>query len=197
MGVPVPAGSEEGEDIGVIPQGGRVKIQRGPLVMRSSKSKLVDHLYTLKNGDNSLLEYAVGVTKSHDLKEESLDLWKFKGVRPHECLLALRNDKGGFPPLSALQYFKKEVAAQEACHANLTEGFLKGQSPADVKQCHNEDFALAMEAPTAEEFYNCLKMAQPCDLAMGFPALKAFTQYHYKDTGELPQGVYPPSKLKK
>ena len=115
---------------------------------------MVDHLYTLKSGENSLLEYAVGVTESHDLKEgqwqpdwhchvivwardlihsEALDLWKYKGIRPHERLLALRADKGGFPPLSALQYFKKEADAWEARYGNLTEEFLRGQSPAEVK----------------------------------------------------------------
>ncbi|CAE6383694.1 unnamed protein product [Rhizoctonia solani] len=116
--------------------------------------ELIDHLYTLRSGDHSLLEYAVGVMESHDLKDgqwwpdwhchvivwakdlvhsKALDLWKFKGVHPHEHLLALRTDKGTFPPLSALQYFKKEAIAWEAWYGNLTEEFLRGQSPIEIK----------------------------------------------------------------
>jgi hypothetical protein len=34
-----------------------------------TRNRLTDHLYTLKSGDNSLIEYAMGVTESHDLKE--------------------------------------------------------------------------------------------------------------------------------
>ncbi|CAE6371417.1 unnamed protein product, partial [Rhizoctonia solani] len=107
-------------------------------------------------------------------------------------------DKGGFPPLSALQYFKKEADAWEARYGNLTEEFLRGQSPAEVKakQSRNEDFSHAMEAPTVEEFYKRLREAQPRDLAMGFPSLKAFAQHHYKDASGLPQGVCPPKELK-
>ena len=53
-----------------------------------------------------------------------------------------------------------------------------------------------MEAPTVEEFYKRLREAQPCDLAMGFPSLKAFAQHHYKDASGLPQGVCPPKELR-
>ncbi|CCO37814.1 hypothetical protein BN14_11974 [Rhizoctonia solani AG-1 IB] len=197
--VPAPAGTEEEEDLGVIPQPGRQFRRKGKCYLltyaqyvKSEATRttshyevikdLVDHLYTLKSGENSLLEYAVGVTESHDLKEgqwqpdwhchiivwardlihsEALDLWKYKGICPHEQLLALRTDKGGFPPLSALQYFKKEADAWEACYGNLTEEFLRGQSPAEVKakQSRNEDFSHAIEAPTVEEFYKHLREA--------------------------------------
>ena len=47
--------------------------------------------------------------------------------------LAIRTDNGGFPPLSALHYFRKEAAAWEACYGNLTEEFLSGQFPAEMK----------------------------------------------------------------
>lgn len=116
----------------------------------SFHSRLVDHLYTLKHSGRSLLEYAIGVTESHDLKEgqwspdwhchvivwahdlvksESHNLWTFKGVRPHERQLQLRSDSGGFPPLAAYKYFQKEKHAWEARYGNLTEEFLQEQCP--------------------------------------------------------------------
>ncbi|GAB1528416.1 hypothetical protein RhiTH_011610 [Rhizoctonia solani] len=111
----------------------------------------------------------MGVTESHDLREdewqpdwhchvivwartlissEALNLWKYKGVRPHERLLVLRDDKGRFAPLSAYEYLKKEADAWEARYGTLTEEFLLGQCPAGLKANtnHNEDFAYAMEA---------------------------------------------------
>ncbi|KAF8750052.1 hypothetical protein RHS01_09516 [Rhizoctonia solani] len=91
---------------------------------------LVDHLLTLKWG-NSLLEYAMGVTESHDLRED---------------------DKGRFAPLSAYEYLKKEADAWEARYGTLTE-FLLGQCPAGLKAKtnRNEDFAYAMEAEDARD----------------------------------------------
>ena len=115
---------------------------------------MVDHLYTLQGKDGSLLEHAVGVTESHDLKEgqwdpdwhchvlvwgrgiitsEAKDLWKFKGVRPHERFLSIRVDSGGFPPLAAFKYLKKEDDAWEARYGTLTEEFLVGQDPSSKK----------------------------------------------------------------
>ncbi|KAF8754334.1 hypothetical protein RHS01_06480 [Rhizoctonia solani] len=181
---------------------------------------LVDHLLTLRSGANSLLEYAMGVTESHDLREgewqpdwhchvivwartlissEALNLWKYKGVRPHERLLVLRDDKGRFAPLSAYEYLKKEADAWEARYGNLTEEFLLGQCPAGLKAKtnRNEDFAYAMEAEDAEGFFGRLKERQPRDMAMGYNNLKAFTGYFYRDKGALPQGVCEPKALKK
>ncbi|KAF8750050.1 hypothetical protein RHS01_09510 [Rhizoctonia solani] len=86
-----------------------------------------------------------GVTESHDLKEgqwhpdwhchvivwartlissEGLNLWKYKGVRPHERLLLLKDSNGRFAPLSAYEYLKKEADAWEAQYGTLTEEFL-------------------------------------------------------------------------
>ncbi|KAF8692803.1 hypothetical protein RHS03_08546, partial [Rhizoctonia solani] len=144
----IPVAPEEEEDIGALPQEGRVKRQGKLLVM-----SLVDHLLTLRSGGNSLLECAMGVTESHDLREgewqpdwhchvivwdrtlissEALNLWKYKGVCPHEYLLLLRDDKGKFAPLSAYEYLK-EADAWEAQHGTLTEEFLLGQCPAGLK----------------------------------------------------------------
>ncbi|KAF8750874.1 hypothetical protein RHS01_08950 [Rhizoctonia solani] len=193
----------------------RVRRQGKPLAM-----SLVDHLLTLRSGANSLLEYAMGVTESHDLREgewqpdwhchvivwartlissEALNLWKYKGVRPHERLLVLRDDKGRFAPLSAYEYLKKEADAWEARYGNLTEEFLLGQCPAGLKAKtnRNEDFAYAMEAEDAEGFFGRLKERQPRDMAMGYNNLKAFTGYFYRDKGALPQGVCEPKALKK
>ncbi|GAB1525967.1 hypothetical protein RhiTH_009133 [Rhizoctonia solani] len=142
----------------------------------------------------------MGVTESHDLREgewqpdwhchvivwartlissEALNLWKYKGVRPHERLLVLRDDKGRY--------------------GTLTEELLLGQCPAGLKAKtnRNEDFAYAMEAEDAEGFFGCLKERQPCDMAMGYNNLKAFTGYFYRDKGALPQGVCEPKALKK
>ena len=115
---------------------------------------MVNHLYTLQGKGSSLLDYAVGVTESHNLEEsqwrpdwhchvivwahelitsEALNLWKYKGVRPHERLLQLRPDSGGFPPLAAYKYLKKEADAWEARYGNLTEEFLLGQAPKEVQ----------------------------------------------------------------
>ena len=92
----------------------------------------------------------MGVTESHDLKEgqwrpdwhchvivwardlissESLNLWKFRGCHPHERLLLLKPDSGGFPPLMAYRYLQKEKDAWEARFGNLTEEFLQSQDP--------------------------------------------------------------------
>ncbi|GAB1526970.1 hypothetical protein RhiTH_010144 [Rhizoctonia solani] len=201
----VPAAPEGEEDIGVLPQDGR---------------QFCYHLLTLKSGGNSLLEYAMGVTESHDLREgewqpdwhchvivwartlissEGLNLWKYKGVRPHEHLLLLKDDKGRFAPLSAYEYLKKEADAWEAQYGTLTEEFLLGQCPAGLKAKtnRNEDFAYAMEAEDAKGFFVCLKERQPCNMAMGYNNLKAFTGYFYRDKGALPQGVCEPKALKK
>ncbi|KDN34166.1 hypothetical protein RSAG8_12743, partial [Rhizoctonia solani AG-8 WAC10335] len=199
VGVPVPAGIED-EDLGVIPSGsgkrfrrkgkcflltysayvkgedtGRTSRYEGEDTGRTSRyevvKELVDHLYSLSFGGSSLLQYAVGVTETHDLvegqwhpdwhchvivwaavgvtethdlvegqwhpdwhchvivwaadliKSESLNLWKFKGCRPHERMLLLRPDKGGFPPLAAFKYLKKEADAWEArATVNLPAG---------------------------------------------------------------------------
>ncbi|KAF8752529.1 hypothetical protein RHS01_07600 [Rhizoctonia solani] len=133
------------------------------------------------------------------ISSEALNLWKYKGVRPHERLLVLRDDKGRFAPLSAYEYLKKEADAWEARYGNLTEEFLLGQCPAGLKAKtnRNEDFAYAMEAEDAEGFFGCLKERQPCDMAMGYNNLKAFTGYFYRDKGALPQGVCEPKALKK
>ncbi|KDN35610.1 hypothetical protein RSAG8_11439, partial [Rhizoctonia solani AG-8 WAC10335] len=171
--------------------------------------ELVDHLYDIKSGDgSSLLQYAVGVTESHNLKEgqwspdwhchvivwaqgliscEALNPWKFKGVWPHERLLQLRTDSGGFPPLAAFRYLKKEPDAFEARYGNLMEEFLQSQGPSEGKEKHsqNEDFTYAMEAPVIEEFYGHLRERQPQDLAMGFNSLQAFAKHHYKDASEF------------
>ncbi|KEP44898.1 hypothetical protein V565_352730, partial [Rhizoctonia solani 123E] len=180
---------------------------------------LVDHLYTLKGKDGLLLEYAVGVTESHELQKgqwhpnwhchvlvwgreiitsEAINLWKFKGCCPHEKFLPLCVDSGGFPPLMAICYFKKEADAWEARYGNLTEEFLQSQDPTEVKEKRNrnEDFTYAMEAPTEEEFYARLRERQPRDLAMGFNSLKQFAKHHYKDASELPSGVCTPKELK-
>ncbi|QRW24771.1 hypothetical protein RhiXN_11683 [Rhizoctonia solani] len=233
----VPAGPEGQEDIGVLPQEGRRFRRKGKCYLltyacyvKSEETRetschevikdLVDHLLTLRSGANSLLEYAMGVTESHDLREgewqpdwhchvivwartlissEALNLWKYKGVRPHERLLVLRDDKGRFAPLSAYEYLKKEADAWEARYGTLTEEFLLGQCPAGLKAKtnRNEDFAYAMEAEDAEGFFGRLKECQPCDMAMGYNNLKAFTGYFYRDKGALPQGVCEPKALKK
>ncbi|KAF8757139.1 hypothetical protein RHS01_04186 [Rhizoctonia solani] len=133
------------------------------------------------------------------ISSEALNLWKYKGVRPHERLLVLRDDKGRFAPLSAYEYLKKEADAWEARYGNLTEEFLLGQCPAGLKAKtnRNEDFAYAMEAEDAEGFFGRLKERQPRDMAMGYNNLKAFTGYFYRDKGALPQGVCEPKALKK
>ncbi|QRW26413.1 hypothetical protein RhiXN_12074 [Rhizoctonia solani] len=176
---------------------------------------LVDHLLTLRSWGNSLLECVMGVTESHDLREgewqpdwhchvivwartlissEALNLWKYKGVCPHERLCLFRDDKGMFAPLSAYEYLKKE-----AQYGTLTEELLLGQCPAGLKAKtnRNEDFAYAMEAEDAEGFFGCLKEHQPCNMAIGYNNLKAFTGYFYRDKGALPQGVCEPKALKK
>ncbi|KDN36954.1 hypothetical protein RSAG8_10488, partial [Rhizoctonia solani AG-8 WAC10335] len=237
VGVPVPAGIED-EDLGVIPSGSGKRFRRkgkcflltysayvkGEDTGRTSRyevvKELVDHLYSLSFGGSSLLQYAVGVTETHDLvegqwhpdwhchvivwaadliKSESLNLWKFKGCRPHERMLLLRPDKGGFPPLAAFKYLKKEADAWEARYGNLTEEFLQSQDPSEKKgkAQRNEDFHYAMEATNVDGFYGRLKERQPRDLAMGFNSIKAFAQYHYEDTSVLPKGVCPPKELKK
>ncbi|GAB1527898.1 hypothetical protein RhiTH_011086 [Rhizoctonia solani] len=221
----VPAAPEGEEDIGVLPQEGRRFCCKGKCYLltyacyvKSEDTRetscyevikdLVDHLLILRSGGNSLLEYAMGVTESHDLREvwarnlissEALNLWKYKGVRPHERLLLLRDDKGKFAPLSAYEYLKKEADAWEAQYGTLTEKFLLGQCPAGLKAKtnRNEDFAYAMEAEDAEGFFGCLKEHQPCNMAMGYNNLKAFTGYFYRDKGALPQGVCEPKALKK
>ncbi|QRW21160.1 hypothetical protein RhiXN_06149 [Rhizoctonia solani] len=185
----VPAAPEGQEDIGVLPQEGRRFHCKGKCYLltyacyvKSEETRetschevikdLVDHLLTLRSGANSLLEYAMGVTESHDLREgewqpdwhchvivwartlissEALNLWKYKG-----------------------------------CPAGLK-----------AKTNRNEDFAYAMEAEDAEGFFGCLKERQPCDMAMGYNNLKAFTGYFYRDKGALPQGVCEPKALKK
>ncbi|KAG8692287.1 hypothetical protein FRC11_003718 [Ceratobasidium sp. 423] len=190
-GVPAPVDPEE--DIGVVPQSGRRFCQRGKCYLLTYSQyvrsedvgsttcydtikELIDHLYTLQGVGGSLLEYAVGVTESHDLEDgqwtpawhchvivwartlitsEGLNLWTFKGCRPHERLLQLRVDSGGFPPLAAYQYLKKELAAWEARYGNLTEEFLQGQNPnkdGEGKSNRKLDFTYAMEAPDQEEF---------------------------------------------
>ncbi|QRW27796.1 Retrotransposable element Tf2 protein [Rhizoctonia solani] len=58
-------------------------------------------------------------------------------------------------------------------------------------------FAYVMEAEDAEGFFGCLKECQPCDMAMGYTNLKAFTAYFYRDRDALPQGVCEPKALKK
>ena len=112
--------------------------------------RLINHLYALCARNEPLLDYAIGVTELHDLCDgqfwpdwhchvivwghqlitsESLNLWKFNGVHPHEHVLWLQPDSGGFPPLKAYQYLKKEPEAWEACFGNLTEEFLVEQDP--------------------------------------------------------------------
>ncbi|KAG8702095.1 hypothetical protein FRC11_011685, partial [Ceratobasidium sp. 423] len=106
---------------------------------------------------------------------------------------------GGFPPLAAYQYLKKEQAAWEAHYGNLTEEFLQEQNPnkeGEGKSNHNADFTYAMEAPAMEEFLAHLRECQPRDLAMGFNGISAFAKYHYKDTSTFPEGVCPPKELK-
>ncbi|KDN39306.1 hypothetical protein RSAG8_08941, partial [Rhizoctonia solani AG-8 WAC10335] len=227
--VPAHAGSEVPEDIGVLPiegwrfqHKGKCYLLTYAMYVRSEDTpgtshyetikELVDHLYGVKSGDgSSLLQYVVGVTESHDLKEgqwspdwhchvivwaqglissEALNLWKFKGVQPHD---------GGFPPLAAFWYLKKEPDAFEAHYGNLTEEFLQSQGPSEGKEKHdrNEDFTYAMEAPGIEEFYGHLRERQPRDLAMGFNSLQAFAKHHYKDASELPDGVCAPKELKR
>ncbi|KAF8702361.1 hypothetical protein RHS03_06351, partial [Rhizoctonia solani] len=181
---------------------------------------LVDYLLTLRSGGGPLLEYAMGVTESHGLKEgqwhpdwhcnvivwartlissEGLNLWKYKEVHPHEHLLLLKDSNRRFPPLSANEYLKKEADAWEAQYGTLTEEFLLGQCPAGLKAKtnRNEYFAYAMEAEDAEGFSGCLKERQPCDMAMGYNNLKAFTGSFYREKGALPQGVCEPKALKK
>ncbi|KAF8761023.1 hypothetical protein RHS01_01187 [Rhizoctonia solani] len=165
---------------------------------------------------NSLLEYAMGVTESHDLREgewqpdwhchvivwartlissEALNLWKYKGVRPHERLLVLRDDKGRFAPLSAYEYLKKEADAWEARYGNPYRGVLLGQCPAGLKAKTN---ILPMQwRQRMQRFFGRLKERQPRDMAMGYNNLKAFTGYFYRDKGALPQGVCEPKALKK
>ncbi|GAB1521167.1 hypothetical protein RhiTH_004258 [Rhizoctonia solani] len=181
----VPAAPEGEEDIGVLPQEGRHFHHKGKCYLltyacyvKSEETRetschevikdLVDHLLTLRSGGNALLEYAMGVTESHDLRE-------------------------------AYEYLKKEADAWEAQYGTLTEELLLGQCPAGLKaktNC-NEDFAYAMEAEDAEGFFGCLKECQPCNMAMGYNNLKAFTGYFYRDKGALPQGVCEPKALKK
>ncbi|KAF8760983.1 hypothetical protein RHS01_01283 [Rhizoctonia solani] len=205
----VPAAPEGQEDIG------------------SEETREISHHEVIKESSSYSEEWGKfpfgvchGVTESHDLREgewqpdwhchvivwartlissEALNLWKYKGVRPHERLLVLRDDKGRFAPLSAYEYLKKEADAWEARYGTLTEEFLLGQCPAGLKAKtnHNEDFAYAMEAEDAEGFFGCLKERQPCDTAMGYNNLKAFTGYFYRDKGALPQGVCEPKALKK
>ncbi|KAF8751615.1 hypothetical protein RHS01_08329 [Rhizoctonia solani] len=207
----VPAAPEGEEDIGVLPK------KEGAFAARGSSSGPPAHS---KEWRGPLLESAMGVTESHDLKEgqwhpdwhchvivwartlissEGLNLWKYKGVRPHEHLLLLKDSNGRFAPLSAYEYLKKEADAWEAQYGTLTEEFLLGQCPAGLKAKtnRNEDFAYAMEAEDAEGFFGCLKERQPCDMAMGYNNLKAFTGYFYRDKGALPQGVCEPKALKK
>ncbi|QRW15544.1 hypothetical protein RhiXN_03545 [Rhizoctonia solani] len=233
----VPVAPEGEEDIGVLPQEGRRFCRKGKCYLLTYAcyvkgentvqaschevvKDLVDHLLTLRSGGGPLLESAMGVTESHDLKEgqwhpdwhchvivwartlissEGLNLWKYKGVRPHERLLLLKDSNGRFAPLSAYEYLKKEANAWEARYGTLTEEFLLGQCPAGLKAKtnRNEDFAYAMEAEDAEGFFGRLKERQPCDMAMGYNNLKAFTGYFYRDRGALPQGVCEPKALKK
>ncbi|GAB1527357.1 hypothetical protein RhiTH_010532 [Rhizoctonia solani] len=233
----VPVAPEGEEDIGVLPQEGRRFRRKGKCYLLTYAcyvkgentvqaschevvKDLVDHLLTLRSGGGPLLESAMGVTESHDLKEgqwhpdwhchvivwartlissEGLNLWKYKGVRPHERLLLLKDSNGRFAPLSAYEYLKKEANAWEAQYGTLTEEFLLGQCPAGLKAKtnRNEDFAYAMEAEDAEGFFGRLKERQPRDMAMGYNNLKAFTGYFYRDRGALPQGVCEPKALKK
>ncbi|KAF8750256.1 hypothetical protein RHS01_09361 [Rhizoctonia solani] len=175
----VPAAPEGEETLGFFPK------KEGAFVSEDTRETscyevikdLVDHLLILRSGGNSLLEYAMGVTESHDLRED---------------------DKGKFAPIS-YEYLKKEADAWEAQYGTLTEEFLLGQCPAGLKAKtnRNEDFAYAMEAEDAEGFFGCLKEHQPCNMAMGYNNLKAFTGYFYRDKGALPQGVCEPKALKK
>ncbi|KAJ1303546.1 hypothetical protein OPQ81_011730 [Rhizoctonia solani] len=87
MDLLAPAGSKGDEDIGSVPQNGRHFHQKGKCYLltyamyaRSEDTEgttwydtikeLVDHLYTLQQKGVPLLQYAMGVTQSHDLKEE-------------------------------------------------------------------------------------------------------------------------------
>ncbi|KAG8737445.1 hypothetical protein FRC11_002059, partial [Ceratobasidium sp. 423] len=127
------------------------------------------------------------------ITSEGLNLWAFKGCHPHEGLLQLRVDSGGFPPLAAYQYLKKEQAAWEAHYGKLTEEFLQEQNPdkaGEGKSNHNMDFTYAIEASDKEEFLAELRGHQPRALAMGFNGISAFAKYHYKDTSALPEGVF-------
>ncbi|KAF8748448.1 hypothetical protein RHS01_10823 [Rhizoctonia solani] len=192
----VPAAPEGEEDIG-----GEDTVQTS---CHEVVKDLVDHLLTLRSGGGPLLEYAMGVTEPHYLKEgqwhpdwhchvivwartlissEALNLWKYKEVHPHEHLLLLKDSNGRFAPLSAYEYLKKEADA--------------GRHRLKAKTNRNEDFAYAMEAEDAEGLFGCLKEHQPCDMAMGYNNLKAFTGYFYRDKGTLPQGVCEPKALKK
>ncbi|KAF8750558.1 hypothetical protein RHS01_09321 [Rhizoctonia solani] len=182
-GIYVPAAPEGEEDIGVLPQEGRRFRCKGKCYLltyaryiKSEETRETSCHEVIKESSsysekwgNSLLEYAMGVTESHDLRE------------------------GRFAPLSAYEYLKKEADAWEARYGTLTEEFLLGQCPAGLRP--RPIFAYAMEAEDAEGFFGRLKERQP-DMAMGYNNLKAFTGYFYRDKGALPQGVCEPKALK-
>ncbi|KAF8748301.1 hypothetical protein RHS01_10954 [Rhizoctonia solani] len=167
----VPAAPEGEEDIGVLPQEGRCFCHKG-------KCYLLTYACYVKGEDTVEIS-------CHEVVKESA---------PHEHLLLLKDSNERFAPLSAYEYLKKE-----AWYGTLTEELLLGQCPAGLKAKtnRNEDFAYAMEAEDAEGFFGCLKEHQPCDMAMGYTNLKAFTGYFYRDKGALPQGVCEPKALKK
>ncbi|KAH7318796.1 hypothetical protein B0J17DRAFT_724223 [Rhizoctonia solani] len=227
-GASVPASSDP-EDIGVLPQSGRRFHHKGKCYLLTyaqyvasdhtghttwydTIKELVSHLYTLQHKGHSLLEYAVGVTELHDLKEgqwqpdwhchvivwakelissESLNLWKFQGCRPHERLLLLKVDSGGFPPLMAFRYLQKEKDAWEACFGNLTEEFLQSQDPGNKGTCH-QDFQWAAKASNPEEFYTCLLEKRAGNLICSFGGVKQFAAWRFKN-GE--DGICPPKEL--
>ncbi|KAG8735153.1 hypothetical protein FRC11_003399 [Ceratobasidium sp. 423] len=169
----VPAPVDPKEDIGVLPQpgchfhwGGKCYLLTYSQYVKSEDvggtthydtiKELIDHLYTLQGRNGSLLEYAVGVTESHDLEEgQQTPSWHCHVlVWAHGLLLQLRVDSGGFPPLAAYQYLK-EQAAWEAHYGNLTEEFLQEQNPnkaGEGKSNCNMDVTYAMEAPDKKEF---------------------------------------------
>ncbi|CUA78538.1 hypothetical protein RSOLAG22IIIB_07146 [Rhizoctonia solani] len=213
----VPAVTEAGEDIGEVPSDAR-------RFRRKAKCFLLTYAMYVRSEDTvnmSRHDVIKGlVTESHDLKEgqwrpdwhchvlvwargivttEAKNLWKFNGVHPHEWVLSIRLDKGGFPPLAAYKYMQKEADAWESCYGSLTEEFLVSQDPSakSGRAARNEDFLYAMEAKDKEGFFKRLKERQPWDLAMGFNSLKAFAKHHYQDASALPSGVCAPKKLSK
>ncbi|KAH7338461.1 hypothetical protein B0J17DRAFT_718113 [Rhizoctonia solani] len=189
-GASVPASSDP-EDIGVLPQSGSMLhlIMLGILLgMIPSRTKLVSHLYTLQHKGHSLLEYAVGVTESHDLKESQ---WQ-PDWHCHVIVWAKELvDSGGFPPLMAFRYLQKEKAAWEAHFGNLTEEFLQSQDPGN-KGTRHQDFQLAAKASNPEEFYTCLLDKRAGDLICSFGGVKQFAAWCFKN-GE--DGVCPPKEL--
>ncbi|KAG8702817.1 hypothetical protein FRC11_011182 [Ceratobasidium sp. 423] len=110
--VPAPVNPEE--DIRVLPQSGHH-------FCRGGKCYLLTYSHYVKSED-------VGGTTQYDTIKELIDhLYTLQGGGG--SLLEGWVDSGGFPPLAAYQYLKKEQAAWEACYRNLIEEFLQEQNP--------------------------------------------------------------------